>query len=557
MNLLEPWGEQLQEWLADDPALAALWRDYQACVEPARPCEHALERVALLESAQYLARHIAQRHAERAGQLVGLLQRHDRSDFHQAAMALVAAAVLDTQGDLAGAAARLGPARDRHGSEDDAAAALVLRVALGRVLVMQGDEVGATTVLLEGIAMASALGAKQQEAKMLGNLGFLYGESGGQPFEAFTRRALELGREIGDQRLVAHSLCNLGAALASQGKLDEARHCYSEGLPLAEQLGWLHSVALFHAGMGGVLVRSGDVEAGLALYRRSCAWFDSVGDTYQGARLALTVAQHLWREGHVEPAREQLQRCLGLCGKTAFRNLEWQALALHGDMLERQGDTSGALQALRSSLALRQALTDARNAERMRMLELHVEAERARALARQERRKAEELAGLAFRDPLTNLYNRRYMAEAIATELARSRRRGHPCAVALVDADHFKAINDRHGHQAGDEVLCEIAQRLRRGLRTEDVVARWGGEEFCVLLSETDEAGGMRVVERLLRSVSDQPIVTVAGAVAVTLSAGLALRRAEDASADPLLRRADEALYQAKRQGRNRACAHP
>lgn len=554
LNVLDPWRDSLEPWAQAHAELAALWREYQLRLASAWPAEQLLERVALLEAVQAVARWVGQNRSDQAPALLSLLQEREADLFYNSGIGLATAAVLDTLGDLAGAAQRLAAVLDPLCRDGDPAAALVVRVALGRVMVMQGDEVGATPVLLQGIAQASVLGAKQQEAKMLGNLGFLYGESGGQPFEAFTRRALELGREIGDLRLVAHSLCNLGAALSAQGQLAQARQCHDEGLPLAQRLGWMHSVALFHAGIGGVLAQSGEVEAGLALYQRSSAWFEGAGDGYQVARLALSVAQHLWRAGRAEEAQGQLRHCLALCSRSPLRNLEWQAHALLGEVLDHLGDPRGALEALRASLRLRQTMIDTRSAERMHLLELHVEAERARANARQQQRKADELAGLAFRDPLTNLYNRRYMLEAIANEQARSRRRGYPHMLALLDADHFKSVNDRFGHQVGDEVLVEIGQRLRSSLRTEDVVARWGGEEFCVLLSETDEPAGRRVIERLLERVRERPIATGSGEIAVTVSVGATMRRDGDQTCNDLLVRADLALYQAKREGRNRMC---
>ncbi|HOX44925.1 MAG TPA: sensor domain-containing diguanylate cyclase [Myxococcota bacterium] len=154
-------------------------------------------------------------------------------------------------------------------------------------------------------------------------------------------------------------------------------------------------------------------------------------------------------------------------------------------------------------------------------------------------------------DPLTLLHNRRHLQERLPEEIGRAARRRRPLAAALLDLDRFKRVNDGHGHEVGDEVLVEFAERLRASSRATDVLARWGGEEFVVLLPRTTLAQASMVAERMRRAVADQPFQTSAGKLWVTLSAGVvAWRRGEgDAS---LLRRADQAMYAAKEAGRNR-----
>jgi diguanylate cyclase (GGDEF)-like protein len=154
-------------------------------------------------------------------------------------------------------------------------------------------------------------------------------------------------------------------------------------------------------------------------------------------------------------------------------------------------------------------------------------------------------------DPLTLLHNRRHLALRLPEEIARAARRSKPLAAAMLDLDRFKRINDAHGHEVGDEVLQELSERMRAVSRDSDVLTRWGGEEFVVVLPNTTLAQAARVAERLRRAVAESPFQTSAGKLWVTLSAGVAgLRRGEGAEA--LLRRADQALYVAKRAGRDR-----
>jgi diguanylate cyclase (GGDEF)-like protein/PAS domain S-box-containing protein len=161
----------------------------------------------------------------------------------------------------------------------------------------------------------------------------------------------------------------------------------------------------------------------------------------------------------------------------------------------------------------------------------------------------EQLRELATRDALTNCVNRRSFLEIAAKEIERADRYGNRLSLAMIDADHFKDINDQYGHAVGDRVLRSIADRCRSALRKTDVLGRFGGEEFVVLFVETGLHEAQRVAERLRMRVSEP--VTGREGVPVTISAGVVERRPGE-TVDTMLTMADEALYQAKRDGRNR-----
>ena len=154
-------------------------------------------------------------------------------------------------------------------------------------------------------------------------------------------------------------------------------------------------------------------------------------------------------------------------------------------------------------------------------------------------------------DPLTGLGNRRHFELAATTELGRARRHDWPITVMIIDVDHFKLINDRWGHAVGDAVLCHIAKRCMHGLRSHDVLARWGGEEFALLLPHCNAEISHGVARRLLSSVRDAAIAEI-GDERVTVSIGVATIEPSDATIGAALQRADVALYQAKRAGRDR-----
>ncbi len=156
----------------------------------------------------------------------------------------------------------------------------------------------------------------------------------------------------------------------------------------------------------------------------------------------------------------------------------------------------------------------------------------------------------AMTDPLTGLYNRRHVFARLESELRRYKRYGDRLSVILIDADHFKAVNDTHGHAAGDRTLKRIADICRSEVRETDVVGRFGGEEFIVLLPQTDAASAAVVAERIRKAMHDDAAHT--DAVHVTLSLGVAEVGPQASTFDTLLKLADEALYAAKRAGRDR-----
>ena len=163
----------------------------------------------------------------------------------------------------------------------------------------------------------------------------------------------------------------------------------------------------------------------------------------------------------------------------------------------------------------------------------------------------EEIYRLMTLDGLTQLYNRRYFQEALEREFARSKRYGHPFSLVLFDIDHFKRINDTHGHMAGDDVLRRVAALLKTKVRTNDLIARVGGEEFAVLLPEAGRMGAVALAEKLRRMIEGENIEHKDAVIPVTVSLGVAEFNAALASSDALYKQADDKLYEAKNAGRN------
>lgn len=163
----------------------------------------------------------------------------------------------------------------------------------------------------------------------------------------------------------------------------------------------------------------------------------------------------------------------------------------------------------------------------------------------------QRLEWLSNRDALTGLANRRHALARLNEEFGRAQRSGRPLAIAIVDIDHFKAINDTWGHEVGDEALAAVAGRLAASIREYDLCARWGGEEFLVLLPETAEAGARDSAERLRESIAGNPFVIGERHLAITVSLGVGTSGTGD-DVTAFMKRVDDALYRAKHGGRDR-----
>ena len=164
---------------------------------------------------------------------------------------------------------------------------------------------------------------------------------------------------------------------------------------------------------------------------------------------------------------------------------------------------------------------------------------------------------MAITDALTGLHNRRYMESHLGTLAEQAASRGKPLALMMLDIDFFKSINDNYGHDAGDDVLREFAVRVRKSIRGIDLACRYGGEEFVIVMPETDLHVAGMVAERLRRSIAGEPFAVNKGTkrIEVTISIGLSTLELKGEAVADVLKRADTALYRAKHDGRNRVVA--
>lgn len=412
---------------------------------------------------------------------------------------------------------------------------------------------------------------------MLNNLGNIYlNTDRAEEALGFYVRARE--QFVAEADRLRSSLCrsNEGRALLRLGRVKEAVEALEEGVEWLEGTGnrtyyatSLSKAAIGHAQAGDVKRAEQRFEAALqALEGRFDPFEDEIrsqfGDFLMGEerfaealtqyQRALERARKTEKSAGIAEMQERTARALAALGR--FEEA-YRALSDHLSAKERiEGESSSLM--LRLQLLELEATVSEEH-------ELNVVARQAMLEANRElRERTRHLEDLSSTDDLTGLYNRRHFRARLEEEEARAAEEGHDLVLMLVDVDHFKSVNDRFSHSVGDKVLVEFATLLRGALRGSDVVARWGGEEFAVLLPGfTREAAG-QVAERMRRTVESHPWESFGGGLTLTVSIGVAALAELVPSAtapggawrlEALLELADARLYEAKRLGRNRVIA--
>ena len=444
---------------------------------------------------------------------------------------------------------------------------------LARAQGMSGQLSRATENLREALSILAEHPCDLLKVRALITMGMLYTQEGEHTSAAeYNTEALQLSRGLGDPQATAHCLSNLAETFLRQGTLDASERCYVEALSMVEDKGWIRTKATVLAGSGTLDLVRGRHGRGLTRIENSNRQLEALGDHYQVARQELWLVEFLAEVGRADEAIQLCRQAIARCQERGLGHIESQCWNLLGGIFTALGQheqATGALQQcitrMRSCVEERVAATQlAEERSHMALRTFHEavwerrqreELERqnralARALMERERLQV-ELERASLLDPLTGAGNRRAFNRQLETFLALSAREGRALTLVILDVDHFKEVNDTHGHMIGDEVLRQVCARVRKRLRVSDFFARWGGEEFVFLLYGTGLEGGYRCADDLRRCVAERPFETESGPIEVTVSLGLATVRSKDDSGADLIQRADQGLLQAKRSGRN------
>ncbi|MCA1799121.1 MAG: diguanylate cyclase [Xanthomonadaceae bacterium] len=454
-------------------------------------------------------------------------------------------------GDIAGALESFHRARDLLAGTDALAKLARTTNAIGIAYNFTGDVARGKTYIEQALEIARRSDDRTVELLILGNLALavsaLEGPAAGLPFHYET---LALGREHNQTRVVAYQLASICANLVTTGQLDEAERTCDEALEHARTLGHVRLLAGVELSMGDLLRARGRPAEALAQYEQALRT-----DSREGSMVALQTAQKMAaiheELGNYEEALNQYRRTVevrdGMLADERRRTIE----ELEVQFAARQRDREIDMLRLDADL---QAI----DLERRSWMLFGVSIALAFTIIlglvawRGYRNKAllqQQLAKLAREDPLTGRLNRRAFLEIAERALARARRDKLPLSVVVGDIDDFKALNDKYGHPVGDAVLVEVAARLDASARMVDAVCRWGGEEFVLLLPDTDANGALDAMNRRRDALAAKPIETSAGTLSVTMTFGIATVEDDIESA---IEAADRAMYEGKHTGRNR-----
>lgn len=437
--------------------------------------------------------------------------------------------------------------------------------------------------LLMSLEVAEEAGDARAQAYALTNIGGVLGELGDIAHALqYQLRGLELIRRTADRGHEGAALCGLGRLLTRSGHYTEAADHLQQALTLAQRGGQLAETGDALLGLACVYQERGEWARAERLLIEALGLIRRTGKRLVEAEALLALGRNHWQLGDGVRAVELLEHGLALASALHADHVAGRLHHMLSQVHQAGGRFEAALKAFQAFHACQERISGQENQRRIRALLGRAELERAHRDAEHQRLRSDELASaldaareserekqallaqlsrqsdllrqLAREDGLTGLANRRWLDAQWGHECERARRYRHAVAVAMVDIDHFKSVNDRFSHRVGDEVLRRVARTLRDSVRRGDIVGRYGGEEFMIVWVETPLADAASACDKLRQRVAALALDDLHPDLkGVTISVGLA-----GVDSDPvdieLVADADRQLYRAKAEGRNRVC---
>jgi diguanylate cyclase (GGDEF)-like protein len=454
--------------------------------------------------------------------------------------------------------------------------------ALGNVSYHLGDYGQALDYYQASLKLREEIGDRVGVAYCLNNVGNIHGQMGeSQRALEYMLQALSI-KEGADPRAAGISMLNVGSAYAELGDDERALEYMQRAAVRLGETGGRDGEATCLRDIGRIHERRGEVERALEFYQASLEITRQLGARVFQAETLVPLGALRVRMGEVEQGLADLHAALEISTELGARPQVYAAHEALQAVYESRGELDLALEHFRAFHAVWRDVFNAETNARIKSVLVRAEVQQAQreaeilrqkndeltaaydrlrqadeekaGLLQQLREQAVELERQTREDSLTGVSNRRHLDALLAVEWERALRFGRALTVAMLDLDHFKAVNDRFSHAVGDEVLRTVARILRDHTRGVDVVARYGGEEFCLILVETKLEEGARLCDRLRGLIERYDWSALRPGLSVTITAGVAgLHEAE--APNELLAAADVRLYAAKHQGRNRVCA--
>lgn len=440
---------------------------------------------------------------------------------------------------------------------------------LGWAYFYSGDYPAALEFGLKSLKLAREIEHREREAWSLDLVASTYKD----PIQAVEmyREAFDVFENLGIIEGQSRILNNWAYSLMESQEYDQALEMAHKSLELAKQAKLPGDVINVSATIGEILTSLGKYSEAQAELHNATLLFDEFGRDISAVYILVDLGQVHLEQNDLQQAEEVLFEALELSEEMEMRNEQARCHLYLSEIYERQNDYKKALAYYKKFQALRESISGEGALKQLSALRVSHQIETAQQDAEIHRLQKEKLQieldehkrihaileDLATRDPLTNLFNRRHFLNLAEQEWKRAIRYKHPLCALMMDVDHFKEINDQHGHAAGDKALTTVANVIRSTLRSTEIAGRYGGDEFVVLLPETSPENGLLVARRICKTIIDYVISSDVGPIELTPSIGVACvtkeNQAVTRSLSELLTQADKALYTAKKAGRGQA----
>ncbi|GAB4581046.1 MAG: hypothetical protein Fur0022_37910 [Anaerolineales bacterium] len=442
---------------------------------------------------------------------------------------------------------------------------------IGVIFGRLGDHSTSIQHLLAAHRIFEEQGEKSQQAISLNNIGFTYVLINEHKKALhYLLKGLKLAREVNDARALTNTLDSLCHAYRGLKDFDNALAYGLESVDVARQLGEPRTECEYTLSVGVVYLACQDMPNALAFLEKSYQLAQKLGFRREEAEVLRQLARIHFQQNEPQLAFTRLHRALALAEEIEARH---ELIKTHNDLAmayKKAGDFEKALTHYERFHRIKEEVFNDQADMRFKSLETAHRLEQAQKEAEiyrlknqdlqteiEQRKQAQEHAEhIATIDPLTGLFNRRHFFHLAESAFTKALYDTTPLCVLMFDIDHFKKVNDTYGHLIGDKVLSMASMLIRNELRASDILGRYGGEEFSVILPDTTIEQGHVVAERIRKTVEMTPLETEKGLISITLSGGVGKIFVDDSfstlTLNVLIDRADQALYMAKQTGRNR-----